>query len=377
MEVRKMRWNEIFRRIIKGITHAIVFILNSLIKKIIKKERKVKKMREKKKEEKRHRRGFRTAGLIIFILLFLDGLWRISSGYNWSWALIVVCAGIILGGVRIVQQQERFIIEFWGKFYTILNPGIRWIFPFLMKTRAIVSVWEQSIDLFPEKPSIDFSGGGTAELVDPKVWLKIEDPYKAIYNVANWREAVKEKVENLFRNYLSNQRVEEIIDQHTLHDWWALVKEEIVKGETPGPDPEEEILKDWGIRITRITVTDFKWSEEVIRARREVFEAQRKIDQEENLAKAAVYVAQKKAQESGGLHGEIKRLLQDKYGYSSDEATKVASEYVKYFKGAETGRLIDWRTSGEGGIYEMIVKGIMAIEKAKELVGKEKGKREK
>lgn len=291
------------------------------------------------------------------------------------WIIIVVIGIFVLIGIRIVQQQERFIIEFLGKFYTILNPGLRWIFPFLMKTRAIVSVWEQSIDIFPEKPSIDFKGGGTAELVEPKVWGKVEDPHKAIYNIANWREAVRERVESLFRNYLSNQTVEEIIDQQTLHSWWKLIKKEITGGGLP--DPEEEIVKDWGIRITRITVSDFKWSEAVIKARRGVFEAQRKIEQEENLAEAAVHEARKKAQESGGMHGQIKKILVEDYNYPPEEADKVASEYVKYFKGAETGRLVDWRTSGEGGIYEMIAKGMIAIEKAKELVGKEKEKKEK
>jgi len=306
-------------------------------------------------------------------LLFLDGLWRVSSGYSWGWALIVVCVGIMLGGVRIVQQQERFIIEFWGKFYTILNPGLRWIFPFLMKTRAIVSVWEQPIDLFPENPSIDFKEGGTAQLIDPKVWVKVEDAYKAVYNVVNWREAVKEKVENLFRNHLSNQTVEKIIDQKLAHPWWDLVKKELV--EDGLQDPEEKILENWGVRITRITVTDFKWSEEVIKSRREVFEAQRKIEQQKNLAKAAEYEARKKAQESGGMHGEITKILHDKYGYPKKEAEKVASEYVKYFKGAETGTLVDWRsTSGGDRIYEMIAKGVVAMEKAKELIRKAEGK---
>jgi len=284
------------------------------------------------------------------------------------WIIIVVIVIFVLIGTKIVQQQERFVIEMLGKFYTVLGPGLNWIVPFLMRVRAIVPVWEQSMDLFPETPDIDFREGGTAKLVDPKVWVEVKDVYKAVYDIANWREAVKERVENLLRDTLSNRSVEEIIDQKTIHPWWNLVKEEL--GKESMPDPEQEILDKWGIKVLRVTISDFKWSEEVIKARREVFEAQRKISQEENLAKAAVHTAQKKAQESGGMHGEIKKLLQDNYGYSSTEANKVASEYVKYFKGAETGRLIDWRSSGEGGIYEMIAKGIMAIEKAKELVGK-------
>lgn len=291
------------------------------------------------------------------------------------WIIIVVIVVFVLTGLRVVQQQERFIIEFLGKFYKILGPGLHWIFPFLMRTRAIVLMWEQSVDLFPEKPSIDFKGGGTAQLVEPKVWGKIEDPRKAVYNIANWREAVRERVESLFRNYLSNQTVEEIIDQQTLHSWWELIKKEIMEGGLP--NPEDEIVKDWGIKITRITVSDFKWSEAVIKARREVFEAQRKIDQEKNLAEAAKHKARGKAQESGGMHGQIKKILVEDYNYPPGKADKVASEYVKYFKGAETGRLVDWRTSGEAGIFEMIAKGMMAIEKAKELVGKGKEKKEK
>lgn len=289
------------------------------------------------------------------------------------WIIIVVIVIFVLIGIRVVQQQERFIIELLGKFYKILGPGLHWIFPFLMKTRAIVLMWEQSIDLFPEKPNIDFKEGGTAELIEPKVWLKIEDVNKAIYNIASWREAVRERVESLFRNYLSNQTVEEIIDQQTLHSWWELIKKEITGGGLL--DPEDEIEKDWGTRITRITVSDFKWSEAVIKARRGVFEAQRKIDEEKNLAEAAKHKARGKAQESGGMHGQIKKILVEDYNYFKREANEIASEYVKYFKGAETGRLVDWRSSGEGGIYEMIAKGIAAVEQMKKLLKVEQVKK--
>lgn len=281
------------------------------------------------------------------------------------WFVVVIVIIIIFfpSGLKIVQQQERFVMEFLGKFSTILNPGLRWIFPFLMKTRAIISIWEQSIDLFLENPDIDFREGGTAKLIKPKVWVEVKDVYKAIYNVANWRQAVKERVEDLLRDALSNQSVEEIIDQTTIHPWWDLVKREFGQHNV---NPEQEILDDWGVKITRVTIPDFGWSEEVIKTRREVFEAQRQIKREKNLAMAAKHEARKKAQESGGMHGQIKKILVKNYSYLPKDAEKVAGEYVKYFRGTETHSIVDWRTSGEGWI-EMIAKGVAVIEKAKEM----------
>ena len=279
----------------------------------------------------------------------------------------IIAAGIVLAiaffilGFRIVREEERWVIELLGRYFCTLRPGLNWVFPFITKIRAVVSVWEQSINLFPENPNIDFKGGGTAQLINAKVWLVVRDPYKAIYNVENWRKAVQARIENLMRDYLSNQSVEEIIDQESIHPWWELIKTNLQKQKLP-ENPEQEILDNWGIQITKITIEDFKWSEEVVKTRKEVFEAQREIEREKNLSEAAIYKSRKKAQESGGMHGEIVRLLMANYKYNYEDATKIASELVVYFKGAEEKVLRDWR----GGALESVIERIAETLKLKQ-----------
>jgi len=278
------------------------------------------------------------------LLSLLSQQWLQATGFG-------IGMIVFLFGLRQAREEERLVVEFWGRFWGIKGPGPCWIIFLIMRVRAIVSIWEQDVDLFPEKPNIDFRGGGTAQLVNPKAWLKVEDIYSAVYNVADWRKAVRARTENLMRDFLSNQSVEEVIDQESIHPWWQLIKEEL-GGKTNSENPEQEILDSWGIKITKITIEDFQWSEEVVKTRKDVFEAQRDIERQKNLADAAVHKAHQQALQSGGVHGEIVRLLTAKpYNYTHEKAENIASRLVEYYKGAETGTLRDWR----GGALESVI----------------------
>lgn len=300
--------------------------------------------------------------MMVFGLFFLLGFLTTKK-----YSLLLISLGFLSfsisffgAGIRIIEPQERGVVEFLGRFYRVLRPGPRWIIPFFQKIRAYVPVWQQPIPLFEEKTPIDFKLGGTAVLINPLAWIwpkgKREgneeevdkSVVKMVYNVAqgDYRKAAREHIEATFRPTLNNCTVEEaleIVYQRKL-DWAEIIKENFKW--------LKETLSDFGIELAKITVTDYQWSDEVVEIRRRVFQSQRSIEVAGYEAKAARQIAEQKARESGQIHGEIVRILtQKRYNFSREEASRIATQLVTYFRGTETKRLTDIRI---GGLEEIL-----------------------
>lgn len=322
---------------------------------------------------------FATLSFLIssFVFLGLIGL-KIYSHLNWwQWILWIIVVIILLCGFTKIPHKQVFVVEFLGKFWKIYKPGFRYVVPFVMAVRAKVDGREQSIELFSQKPNIDFKGGGTAVLVEPKVWFTVKNPYKAIYSIDNWRTGVKERTESLFRDLLNEQEVNEIISQKKLHFWWQLLKQryqeekdEELSDLEKTTDLEKEIEENWGIKIHRITVVDFDWSDEVVVVRKKLFESKCEIGIQEKLSEAAGYQSVADAQKMAGFHGEMTKILVNDYGVEKREANKIAQDYVLYYRGTETGCVVDWRGGEPEGSIARIV---TALRLGKQISEKSKG----
>jgi regulator of protease activity HflC (stomatin/prohibitin superfamily) len=308
-------------------------------------------------------------GGVLFLSFFLTG-----SIPSLIFSIFLLGGSLLffLSGFRIIEQQERAVIEFLGRFYRVLRPGLRWIIPGIERIKAYVPIWQQPVPLFEERPSIDFKLGGTAVLINPYVWIwpkgrKENDDReidksvaKMIYNVeeANYRKATREHIETTFRPTLNNLTVEEALEiiYREQKDWWEVIRENF-------PWIEEN-LANFGLEVVRITVTDYQWSEEVVEIRRRVFQSQRSIEVAQYQAKAARHQAEEEARRSGQIHGEIVKILtQKRYGFSREEASRVATQLVTYFRGTETKRLTDIRIGGLEDLIPLLADLLKSLKK--------------
>jgi len=300
-------------------------------------------------------KGARVLAIIftsISILLFFAG--------TWYFTVLGLVFSFFLWGIKIVQTPDRMVVERFGNFHIVKKPGLRWLFPLIDTVRAEVPVWEQPIPLFEAGPSIDFEGGGTAVLKEPIIWVKVlEEPslednvYKMVYEIEDWRQAIRENVETALRTHLNNMTVEDTIKAvfDPNKTWW---KELAVS--FPSLDNEVRAL---GLKPTRLTITDFSWDDQVTKTRQAIFAEERSFRQAELSVRAAKQEIIQKALESGGIHAEIARILVNDYGYESERAESIAADYVKYFKAAETGTLIDLKTTG-GDLLSLVAQ-IVAV----------------
>lgn len=309
---------------------------------------------------------------------------------------LVMVAMIIawLKGFKTIQEQERAVIETWGKYSRTLKPGLNWIFPGIEKARAIVDIWEGSIPLFEKPIKIDFLDGAATpngakvlvkiaspdkpykvdesfDLVQDKNVVKIIDDEKekntgvcrAIYETGDWRSRIREHVESAVRAHFSGM---------TIDEGTAVCKSELGKSKeatfdlmTQFSDLSRNALKKklliWGFELLSVTVMDFDLEPDLVKARGEV---QKMKKQKE----AAEQERQKNAQKIIGSYIDMlclasgKKVPEIQEEMKSDAETKnLVKELLQQIMSLEAGALTEIKVQGGDSLQRGLLQLISAF----------------
>lgn len=100
----------------------------------------------------------------------------------------------------MVPQGYGRVVTRWGKFVRITNPGMNfcwYIWGLCERPGKIVPLMEQVRD-YPEE--LVYTKDGVEVLVDSVVYFKIEDVYKALFEVQDYEQAIKAAIQSILRN---------------------------------------------------------------------------------------------------------------------------------------------------------------------------------
>ena len=324
--------------------------------------------------------GWKILGL--GILGILTGLFLIAVFQLFAFGLtLILISGYALSGIRTVQQQNRLIVEMFGKYLMTLQPGLQWILPGIMKVRAFIEVWEFSLPLFEQGIKVDFSDG-SASPKNAEVFIAIKSPdvpysvkgdesrdgpYRAIYRIADWRASIKDVAENALRTYLNRLTIDEAITMQKAG--FDLVNRDPKKG-IPNEELEKLIdsLASWGWELKRITVGDFDLEPELVQARGEVQVNKKK-------AESAMFVKITRAQETVGtligmmaeIMGVSNKKIQEEIRNNPSlrrELNLRAQEMITRRMSIDGNALTDVRIQGGDDLSKGLMAIITAIKKA-------------
>ena len=152
----------------------------------------------------------------------------------------------LLSAVKIVRPVEKVLVERFGKFNRVADPGLLIIFPFMERTIKVptteirVDVAEQTV-ITRDNLNAD---------VDTVVYYKINDVKKSIYNIDNYRSAIPSLAQTTLRAIMGkmtlteanenrqriNQSVELELDKET--NQWGI---DIIRVELQKIDPPQDV----------------------------------------------------------------------------------------------------------------------------------------
>ena len=224
--------------------------------------------------------------------------------------LIILIIIILLLSIKQVNEFERGVLFFCGKFKKMLDPGWHFIFP-IVNTYKKIDIRTKTVDV-PEQEAI--TKDNVSIRINAVLYYKIFDASKAVLAVENFNYAVSQLAQTTMRNIVGSVSLDELLTQRD-------------KLSTEICNIVDEATDPWGIKIENVELKDVALPEEMKRVIAKVAEAEREkqavitkaageVEASNNLAQAAKVLSEA----PGALHLRTLSTLND---LSSDQSNTV------------------------------------------------------
>jgi regulator of protease activity HflC (stomatin/prohibitin superfamily) len=207
--------------------------------------------------------------------------------------ILVLAILVVLMTVKIVPQQNAFIVERFGKFFGVLQPGINFVIPFFDRIAYKHSLKEKALDITEQ---ICITKDNVQVRVDGVLFLQVVEPQKASYGISDYGFAVAQLAQTTMRSELGKMDLDKALEERMVMNL-AVVK------------AIDEAAIGWGVKVLRYEIKNITPPQSVLHAMEKQMQAERErravILQSEGEKQAAINQAegqkQKVVLESEGL----------------------------------------------------------------------------
>jgi len=151
--------------------------------------------------------------------------------------IILIVAVLLSMGVKRVNQYERGIVERWSAYEKTVNPGLRYIVPFVHRIFR-VNMREQVIDVPPQEIITE---DNVVVTIDAVVYYQITDPVKALYEIEDFELAIVKLAQTTLRNIVGEMSLDTCL---TSREKINIELRKVL----------DEATDKWGTKVNRIEV---------------------------------------------------------------------------------------------------------------------------
>ena len=112
--------------------------------------------------------------------------------------------------IKIVPQQEAWVLENLGKFDRILQPGLTIIIPIIQRVAYKHTLKEQAIDVHAQTA---ISQDNVTLSIDGVLYVKIVDPVAASYGVSNPYYAISQLAQTTMRSEIGKLKLDKTFEE--------------------------------------------------------------------------------------------------------------------------------------------------------------------
>ncbi|MEV0838140.1 SPFH domain-containing protein [Actinocatenispora sera] len=152
--------------------------------------------------------------------------------------IVLIVLIVLIRSVRIVPQQQAYIVERLGKYLKTLGPGLNLLAPFVDRVRTKVDLREQVVS-FPPQPVI--TSDNLVVSIDTVLYFQITDPARATYEIANFLQGIEQLTVTTLRNVIGSMDLER-----------TLTSRDDINRQLRGV--LDEATGKWGIRVNRVEI---------------------------------------------------------------------------------------------------------------------------
>ena len=173
--------------------------------------------------------------------------------------LFVIAAIFIVRSIKVVPQQNAWVVERLGKYHATLSPGLNFLVPFIDRVAYKHSLKEIPLDV-PSQVCI--TKDNTQLQVDGILYFQVTDPMRASYGSSNYIMAVTQLAQTTLRSVIGKLELDKTFEER-----------EMINGQVV--NAIDEAALNWGVKVLRYEIKDLTPPAEILRSMQAQITAER------------------------------------------------------------------------------------------------------
>jgi regulator of protease activity HflC (stomatin/prohibitin superfamily) len=173
--------------------------------------------------------------------------------------VLLLAIAVVAKSVVIVQAYEKKAYTVFGEYRGLLEPGIKFVWPFVSDTTTF-DMRTQTLDV-PRQEAI--TRDNSPVTADAVVYIKVMDAKKAFLEVDNYEKAVSNLAQTTLRAVLGDMELDDTLNKRGEIN--ARIRKEL-----------DEPTDEWGVRVESVEVREVNPSKDVQQAMEQQTSAERR-----------------------------------------------------------------------------------------------------
>jgi regulator of protease activity HflC (stomatin/prohibitin superfamily) len=173
--------------------------------------------------------------------------------------ILIIAVVFIVRAVKVVPQQNAWVVERLGKYHATLSPGLNFLIPVVDRLAYKHSLKEIPLDV-PSQVCI--TRDNTQLQVDGILYFQVTDPMRASYGASNYVVAITQLAQTTLRSVIGKLELDKTFEERDMIN--AKVVEAI-----------DEAALNWGVKVLRYEIKDLTPPAEILRSMQAQITAER------------------------------------------------------------------------------------------------------
>ena len=173
--------------------------------------------------------------------------------------LVVIAALFIVRSIKVVPQQNAWVVERLGKYHATLTPGLNFLMPFVDRVAYRHSLKEIPLDV-PSQVCI--TKDNTQLTVDGILYFQVTDPMRASYGASNYVVAITQLAQTTLRSVIGRMELDKTFEERDHINSMVVVS-------------LDEAALNWGVKVLRYEIADLTPPKEILHAMQAQITAER------------------------------------------------------------------------------------------------------
>ena len=173
--------------------------------------------------------------------------------------LLVAAVVLVSKSIKTVPQQRALVIERFGKFDRTLEPGLRFIMPFIDRVSAKHDLREVPLDV-PSQVCI--TRDNTQLQVDGILYFQVTEPKLATYGSSNYILAITQLAQTTLRSVVGKLELDKTFEERDMINHAVVSALDLA-------------AQNWGVKVLRYEIKDLTPPKEILHAMQAQITAER------------------------------------------------------------------------------------------------------